>query len=145
MRSWHLGHPIGALSAVAGSACLLACATFPPEPKWENQLSVQQRCFSHILEPWEFVEARELSGVVVTDASQSSGFSGAVVFARLAPGGEVFRTVTDESGRFHFSDLGSGIYEVAACLDGFNPWRGHVRVRRAGPHEALRLVLTLGA
>lgn len=134
-----------AVFVVPGLLVPLACMTFPPEPEWQDQLTVQQGCFAHIMEPWEYLESRELSGVVVSDVSDSQGVPGVAVFARRVPNGEVLREVSDDEGRFRFAEVKSGMYEVAACLDGFNPWRGHVRIRKAARAKPLRLLVTLGA
>ena len=133
--------PFGVLASLAG------CATLSPkEPSAERQLWSEERCFAHVVPDWRSIEASELKGVVFTASSTPAEWPipVAVVFARSWPRGAVIRTQVDENGRFSVPQLREGTYEVAVCADGWNPWRGTVRLTRRARHTALSFPLELG-
>jgi hypothetical protein len=124
----------------------LACASLPAEPAIDAQLWKQQGCFAHILPDWRHLQTSRLAGSVFTQGqTRAEGpIPSAVVFAREWPNGTLRRAQVDTNGDFAFPDVATGIYEVAICAMGWNPWRGTVRV--AGGVRATRLdfPLTLG-
>ena len=133
------------LSAVLMCAVLLAgCAsTKPLEPAHGWQLWQEQGCPGRVGPGWVHREARGLSGVVVgASGSEASPLKGAVVYARPWPRGQTMNLTTDADGRFSFAGAGAGLYEVAACLPGYNAWRGSVRVDHGAPATGLELSLT---
>jgi hypothetical protein len=123
-----------------------ACAkAIPAEPLATRQLWQEKGCFAHELPPWRHVEARSLSGVVVGGfPSGEEPVREAVVYARRWPTGPVLEARTHEDGQFTLPSARAGLYELTACLPGFNPWRGTVRVRDSASTEAVRLPLMLG-
>ena len=75
---------------------------------------------------------RELAGTVVAGGTaQADTLPESHVFARSWPTGGVLERITDAGGLFVFADMGEGTYELAICRDGWNPWRGTVRVSRS--------------
>ncbi len=131
-------------------ACLLflepACAHVPPpEPVIGRQLWHEEKCFAHELPEWRHLELRELGGTVVAGGTgQADPLPESRVFARSWPGGHHQQTSTDASGVFGFSAAGEGTYELAICRDGWNPWRGTVRVSRSAPDKRGMFTVMLG-
>ncbi len=69
---------------------------------------------------------------------------GADVVAKSAADGTLIRSVTDTNGRFRFTELAPGLYEVSASLGGFRPFtRADVAVER-GYETPLSMHLHLG-
>ena len=133
-------------SLVTASALGLVSCTFvpPSEPSTSAQLWYQSHCFAHILPPWTHVDATVLEGVVRSDLTESFPLPGATVLVRPFPDGPVLSTVTDQVGAFRFPGLRPGLYELSVCQDGWNPWRGTVRIVATAPAASLNLVLSLG-
>jgi hypothetical protein len=131
-----------------GLAVILAgCASrlTPREPGTGAQLWQEKQCFAHELPAWSNIDGRALAGVV--RASYPSGewaLNDAIVYARPWPRGAVMEALTDAEGHFAFNTAGAGLYEVAACLPGFNPWRGTVRVDATAAAASVTLTVMLG-
>lgn len=102
----------------------------PREPPMSKQLWQEKKCFAHELQEWRHVVLRQLSGIVVaTDGlTHTDPLPAARVLVRAWPHGRYFETKTDSRGKFSFPQANEGTYELAVCRDGFNPWRGTVRV-----------------
>lgn len=111
----------------------------------ERELWREQQCFAHELPPWRHLEASVLSGDVFTAGSTVGEWPipVAVVFARQWSRGSVTRAAVNQQGRFSIPELQSGLYEVAVCAEGWNPWRGTVRIRRGAP-SSVAFPLALG-
>ncbi len=117
----------------------------PPEPVVGRQLWQEEKCFAHKLPEWRHLELRELGGVVVAGGTAHPDLlPDSRVFARSWPSGPHLRSVTDASGSFGFSQTGEGTYELAICRDGWNPWRGTVRVSRSAQEKRGRFTVVLG-
>ena len=133
------------LSAVLMWALVLlaGCASAPPlEPAHGWQLWQEQGCAGRVGPGWAHREARGLSGVVVESGSGATPLKGAVVYARPWRRGQTMNLTADADGRFSFAGAGAGLYEVAACLPGYNAWRGSVRVDPGASAAGLELGLT---
>ena len=131
---------VGAASALA---LLAGCASAPPlEPAHGWQLWQEKNCAGSVGPGWVHLEARGLAGVVAgASGSGASPLKDAIVYARPWPRGETMQRKTDAEGRFSFSGVEAGLYEVAACQPGFNAWRGSVRVYPGASVAALELSL----
>jgi Carboxypeptidase regulatory-like domain len=126
---------------------VVACASAPPkEPSGGRELWREQRCFAHMLPEWRHLEASALAGAVFTSGSSPAEWPIpiAVVFARRWPRGRVIRAQVDEKGQFAIPQLQNGTYEVAVCADGWNPWRGTVRLVNGPAPRTLAFPLDLG-
>ena len=133
------------LLPVASTAGLASCAFVPPpEPPAEAQLWRQNHCFAHILPPWTHIDATAMEGVVHGDVAEPFPVPGATVFLRPFPNGPVLSAVSDEAGLFRFPGLASGLYEVSVCQDGWNPWRGTVRIVPTASAHRIDVFLSLG-
>jgi len=132
---------------LAGMFLLQAgCARVPPpEPVVGRQLWQEEKCFAHELPEWKHLELRELRGTVVAGGTaQPDPLPESRVFARSWPSGPHLQTATDANGVFEFPDVGEGTYELAICRDGWNPWRGTVRVSRSAQPKRGMFTLLLG-
>jgi hypothetical protein len=87
-----------------------------------------------------------MAGMVFTAGStmQKWPIPTAFVFVRRWPNGPVLRSLVDKGGHFAMPELGGGTYEVAVCANGWNPWRGTVRLHRGAAPDALTFPLELG-
>ncbi|MBK9968841.1 MAG: carboxypeptidase regulatory-like domain-containing protein [Holophagales bacterium] len=133
------------LLVAASTAALASCAFVPPpEPPTDAQLWRQNHCFAHILPPWTHVDVSVMEGVVRGNLAEPLPVPGATVLLRRFPNGPVLSAVSDEAGVFRFPGLVAGLYEVSVCQDGWNPWRGTVRVAPTAPARSLEVVLSLG-
>ena len=54
------------------------------------------------------------------------------------------RVEVNERGEFSIPQLPDGSYEIAVCADGWNPWRGTVRLTLGAGPETLTFPLELG-
>ena len=125
----------------------VACVSAPPRsPRGRTELWEDQRCFAHILPEWRNVEAFALEGVVFTEGSTPTEFPipVATVFVRPWPTGSVTRSQVNANGYFSVPGLRSGTYEIAVCAEGWNPWRGTVRLSRRAPRAVLPFPLEIG-
>lgn len=138
------------LASLGLISCLLlltGCASLPPkEPSSGHQLWQEQKCFAHMLPEWRHLESAGFRGVVFTAGSTVDEWpvSNAVVYARLWPDGRVVRTEVDGRGKFDALTFRDGLYEVAVCADGWNPWRGTVRITNHAALKSLSFPLDLG-
>jgi carboxypeptidase family protein len=120
---------------IVAAMTTFGCASVPrpqvldlSEPTNRTELWQKVGCPSHILPDWRAIELTELSGQAVDRAGP---LAGVFVYARPWPDGKVIRTTTDDLGRFRLK-VPIGVYEVAICASGWNPWRGAVRVSPQG-------------
>jgi hypothetical protein len=118
----------------------------PNEPPMDKQLWHEQKCFAHELQQWRHLVLRQLSGTVVaTDGmTHTDPLPDARVLARAWPKGRQFETKSDGKGRFSLPEATEGMYELAICQDGFNPWRGTVRVSQAAKENEGAFPVVLG-
>jgi hypothetical protein len=125
---------------------LASCAFAPPpEPPMDAQLWHQNHCFAHILRPWTHIDVKAIEGVVRGDLTEPFPLPRATVLLRRFPNGAVLSAVSDEAGGFRFPGLPSGLYEVSVCQEGWNPWRGTVRIVPSATAPGLDVALSLGA
>ena len=103
----------------------------PPagRPFWE-----ENGCSAHSQPQWhpaEKMEGSQLSGWVTWTPSDGEvrGVPDAVAYVRRWPRGETVRVAADANGEFLVPNIADGLFEVAVCADGWNPWWGTVRVR----------------
>jgi hypothetical protein len=128
------------------AAVLAACARLrPPEPTLAPELWKEKRCFAHMLPQWRHQRLRALSGKVWAGGTgQNEVVPDAVVYVRAWPVGAIHETRTDAAGNFGFPGIGGGIFEVAVCRDGWNPWRGTVEVSGWAVRARGTFVIDLG-
>ena len=109
----------------------VGCATARlVEPPMEHQLWSERACFAHMLPEWRHEVLRKLSGKVYAahDGAEGAGLPDAEVLFRPWPQGATQRVTTGAEGTFVVPGASSGVFEVAICLPGWNPWRGIVQV-----------------
>jgi hypothetical protein len=134
------------IAAVLFGSANCANHTVPREPPQSHQLWFEERCFAHVLPAWKHLATKHLAGsVVATDGTRNWTVPmAAQVYVRQWPHGQVARVDTDAAGEFAFPNAQRGVYEVAACLLGFNPWRGTIELSPAAPLERVQLEIELG-
>ncbi len=132
-----------AVLTLLGVACRSAPRTVPST---ERELREQHGCFAHAVPDRRHLESSRLEGAVFTAGYSPAEFPipVAVVYVRRSPDGKVMSADADQNGRFVIPDAPDGVYELGVCANGWNPWRGTVRVRRDGPTVILALPLELG-
>jgi Carboxypeptidase regulatory-like domain len=127
---------------LVGAACARAHL---PEPAVGQQLWEAKQCFAHELPEWRHIELRELAGTVLEKgAGEPYPLPDSHVYARSWPRGSEWEASTDANGEFRFEGPGEGTYELAVCRDGWNPWRGTVRVSGSASVKRGTFVLMLG-
>jgi len=91
-----------------------------------------------MLPEWRHEVLRELGGKVYAaqDGPDGIGIPDAEVLVRPWPQGTTQRVTTGVGGTFIVPGGKSGVFEVAICLPGWNPWRGFVQVSsKANPRS----------
>jgi hypothetical protein len=98
----------------------------------DRQLWKEQGCFAHVLGRWQHQELARFGGVVFATGRADGDLMtvpDAVVYVRPYGGGDVLKTSVQPDSSFR-CELPEGVFEVAVCAVGRNPWRGTVRVKR---------------